>query len=414
MSSLTSRERVQIALNHEEPDRVPVDFGASRVTGIGAVAYRRLLRHLDRDEEVRVYDIKQQLADPSLDMITQLGGDVVQVHRLGPTTGMPFLAIDRWKPGFLTDGSPCQVPWAYEERRRDDAIEVVRHGETYAWRSAESYYFDVCWSLLARAKTTEDIDAFQWPDLWSVREEGYLRRRVTELYHHTDKALFAGLPTLVGSFLEISLLLFGFENFMTKLVLERELVEYWLDFKLAHDLAILERFLAVAGPYIQVIQMSDDFGAQNNLQISPSIYRAVFKPRQKKWIEFVKARTSAKIFLHCDGSVGEILPDFIEIGIDILNPLQTSAAGMDPMRIKKQYGRHLCFWGGGVDTQSTLPFGSLDDIRREIRERVRLLGRGGGYIFSPIHNIQPDIPPEKILAVYQEVANCGSYPFGDP
>lgn len=402
---MTSRERVRLALNHQPPDRVPVDFGASRITGISAIAYKNLLRHLDRKEDIRVYDLKQQLAEPSLEVINRLGGDVVQLSRLGPTTGMPFLEIDRWKGGRLTDGSPCIVPEAYfETQRPDGAIELRRNGELYAWRMPESFYFDVCYAPLAAAATPADIDAFVWPDPWSEREEQWLRREIQRLYHGTDKALFAGLPMFVCSFFELSLMLFGFENFMMKLPSERDLVEYWLDAKLAHDFAILDKFLAIAGPYLEAIQMNDDFGAQESLQLSPKLYRELFKPRQRKWIEFVKARTQAKVFIHCDGAIESILPDFIEIGIDVLNPLQTSARGMDPVLIKRKYGRDLAFWGGGVETQTTLPFGSVAEIKQQVRDRVRVLGESGGYVFATIHNIQPDIPPEKVLAVYDAVA----------
>jgi uroporphyrinogen decarboxylase len=411
MTTLTSRERVRLALNHEEPDRVPVDFGASRVTGIGAIAYAKLLRYLGREETIRVYDIKQQLALPSLEMIDCLGGDVVQVHRLGPTTALPFLEIDRWKPGTLTDGSPCLVPEAFEETREDGAeIAIKYQGQRAARRSPESLYFDVCWAPLANAQSPAEIDAFRWPDPWTPREEDFVRRQIQELHHGTDKALFAGLPLLVGSFFEISLVLFGFENFMMMLAGDRDLVEHWLDFKLAHDLEILGKFLAVTGPYLAAIQMCDDFGAQDSLQISPRIYREVFKPRQRKWIEFVKTRTNAKVFLHSDGAIAQILPDLIEIGVDILNPLQTSAAGMDARHIKAEYGRDLSFWGGGVDTQTTLPFGSVDDIKREARERLEILAPGGGFVFAPIHNIQPDISPEKVLAIYETAEVRGRYP----
>jgi uroporphyrinogen decarboxylase len=325
MSTITSRERVRLALNHHEPDRVPVDFGASRVTAISAIAYRNLLLHMGLKEEIRIYDIKQQLALPSLEVIKRLGGDVLQLQRLGPTSGMAFLAIDRWKPGLMTDGSPCLVPEACEEaERQSQEIQVVWNGEVYARRSPESLYYDVCWAPLAKAQTTTDIDHFVWPDPWTEREEKFVRQQLKAFYEGTDKALFAGLPMFVCSFFELSLVLFGFENFMLKLVEDRDLVEYWLDAKLAHDLAFLDRFLALAGPCIEAIQMNDDFGAQTALQISPRLYRELFKPRQRQWIEFVKARTRAKVFLHCDGAIAEILPDFIEIGIDVLNPLQTS------------------------------------------------------------------------------------------
>ncbi len=408
MGALTSRERVRMALNHEETDRVPVDIGASRVTGISAIAYRNLLDYLGLFENVRVYDVKQQLADPSLAVVERLGADVLGLHRLGPATGMPFLELDRWKPGRLTDGRPCLLPEACQEIAGPDGqFQVVWEGQTYARRAPESLYYEVCWTPLANAKTTADIDRFTWLDPWTEREENYVRNRVQEVCRATDKALFAGLSNLLGSFFEISLVLFGFDNFMMKLASERDLVEYWLDAKLAHDLPILDRFLAVAGPFIEAIQMNDDFGSQSALQISPRLYREIFKPRQRRWIEFVKARTRAKVFIHCDGAIGEILPDFIEIGIDALNPLQTSAKGMDPAQIKRRFGRDLAFWGGGVETQTTLPFGSVQDIRRQVRERVELLGPGGGSVFAAIHNIQADIPPQKILAVYETVRQCG-------
>ncbi|MGA3325182.1 MAG: uroporphyrinogen decarboxylase family protein [Terriglobia bacterium] len=409
MKSLTSRDRVIAALNHEKADRVPIDFGGSRVTGIAAVAYRRLLEHLGVPEDVHLYDLKQQLADPSLAMIERMGGDVVQLHRLAPTTGMPFLFVDCWKTGCMTDGAPCLVPEAYESRQlAEGVIEIIHQGEVIARRPTTGLYFDACHAPLANAETPADIDRFVFPDPWTQREEQYIKARVKQLYDGTDKAIFAGLPLMNCSFLEISLMLFGYERFMEHLVLNRELIEHWLSRMLENDIRILERFLVIAGPYIQTIQLNDDFGAQDSLQISPKIYREVFKPYQKKWIDFVKARTGAKVFIHCDGAIEAIIADFIEIGIDVLNPLQTTAKGMDPQRIKNLYGDRLSFWGGGVETQTTLPFGTIDDIRREVSQRIALLGKGGGYVFGTIHNIQPDIPPETILAVFDTARQCAA------
>lgn len=409
---MTSRERVRAALNHREADRVPVDFGGSRITGIGAIGYKNLLRHLGMEEPIYLYDNKQQLADPSLAVINRLGGDVVQLHRLGPSTGMPFLRLDRWKEAVLTDGTPCMVPEDFEtEIASNGMIHIVRNGEIYARRSKESFYFDVCYAPLANATSKVDIDAFVFPDAWSEREEAYLKERIQTLYHGTDKALLAGLPLMNCSFFEMSLTLFGFENFMMMLVDDQVLVEHWLNRMLEHDFEILEKFLAIAGPNIEAIQMNDDYGTQSALMVAPSLYRKIFKPAQKRWIEFVRKRTDAKIFIHCDGAIEEILPDFIEVGIDILNPLQTSARGMDPARIKAEYGKDISFWGGGVETQSTLPFGSIEEIRCEVRDRVKLLGKGGGYVFGTIHNIQPDIPPEKILAIFDTAAEHSSYPL---
>lgn len=401
-TSLTSRERVNRTLRRQSVDRVAIDFGGSRVTGIAAIAYKNLLGETGRKEDLRLYDLKQQLADPSLAMIDLMGGDVVQLQRLGPTTGMPFLKLDDWKAGQLTDGSPCLVPGAYDTRTLEDGtIEVLHDGSVAARRTPHSLYFDVCAAPLAGATAKADIDSFVWPDPWSDRESNFLRSEVQRLYHGTDKALFAGLPLMNCSFLEIGIVLFGYEQFMMNLVLEPELMEHWLDRMLEHDLEILGELLAIAGPYISVIQMNDDFGAQDALQVSPELYRKFFKPRQKQWVEFVKSRTDAKVFIHCDGAIEQILPDFIEIGIDVLNPLQTSAKGMDPGKIKRTYGQDLCFWGGGVETQTTLPFGSLDAIKKEVGERIELLGRNSGYVFATIHNIQADIPPEKILAIFE-------------
>jgi uroporphyrinogen decarboxylase len=402
MSSLTSRQRVWKALNHEETDKVPVDFGGSRVSGIAAIAYKNLLEHLEIEEEIQLYDIKQQLANPSLEMIDRLGGDVVQLNRLGPTTAMPFLRLDKWKKGKMTDGTDCLVPEDYDIVFQDDGIiEVIHEGEVFARRTAFSPYFDICAVPLQNAETKSDLDAYVFPDPWTEREEEFLKSEIDRLYHGTDKALFAGLPLMNCSFLEANAVLFGYETFMMNLVLKRDLMEHWLDRMLEHNLKILDSFLKVVGPYITAIQMNDDFGAQEALQVPPNMYREMFKPRQKKWIDYVKARTDAKIFIHCDGAVEPILPDFIEIGIDILNPLQTSAKGMEPEKIKKEYGKDLCFWGGGVETQSTLPFGTVDEVAKEVQGRLELLSKGGGYVFGTIHNILPDISPENILAVFE-------------
>jgi uroporphyrinogen decarboxylase len=324
---------------------------------------------------------------------------------------MPFLEIDRWKPGVMTDGAPCLVPAAYSPVTQPGGdIEIWQDGVRYARRSPDSMYFDPCFVPLAGAETSRDIDDFCWPDPWSDHEEQWLKSQVRRLFEETDKSLFAALPMYLCSFFEVGLTLFGYERFMENLLLRPELIEHWLDVKLDHDRRILEKFLSVVGPFIEVIQLNDDFGAQDSLQIPPSLYRSMFKPRQRKWIEFVKGRTKAKVFIHCDGAVEEILPDFIEIGIDILNPLQTSARNMDPEKIKRKYGKNLSFWGGGVDTQNTLPFGSIQEIRGEVQERMKVLGKGGGFVFGTIHNIQPDIPPEKIEAVFETAKKYGKYP----
>ncbi len=409
---MTSRDRIAAALNHEETDRVPIDFGGSRITGISAIAYKNLLQYLGKDEEIRLYDIKQQLAIPSVEMTRFMGGDVVHLTRLGPTTGMPFLQIDRWKNGKMTDGSPCLVPEAYDPVFLDDgSMEIHRDGEVLARRPEGSLYVDVIIAPLKDAETPEDIDAYTWPDPWTEREEEFISSEIERLYHGTDMALFAGMPVFDCSFFEIGQYHFGYENLLMNFYLKRDMMEYWMDKVLEHHLGTLDKFLKIAGPYISAIQMNDDFGAQDNLLIPPDLYRELIKPRQSKWIEFVKERSNARIFLHCDGTLRDIIDDLIEIGIDILNPLQTGAKDMDPELLKRRYGKNLSFWGGGIDTQKTLPFGSIDDIKKEVQERIRMLGRGGGYVFATIHNIQSDITPEKIIAVFETAVKNAKYPL---
>ncbi len=412
MGEMTGRERVAAPLNHEETDRIPIDFGGSRITGIASIAYKILLKYLGRDEDIQLYDIKQQLAYPSIEMARFMGGDVVQLTRLGPTTGMPFLMIDRWKEGALTDDSPCLVPEEYDPvSLKDGTVEIHRDGKPFARRPGGSLYFDVITAPLKDANTPEDIDAYTWPDPWTEREEAFLASEIERLYHGTDMAIFAGLPVYDCSFFEIGQTMFGFENLLMNFFLKRDMMEYWLDKVLEHHLETLEKFLQITGPYICAIQLNDDFGAQDNMLIPPDLYRELIKPRQQRWIEFVKERSEAKIFLHCDGAFSDILDDLIEIGVDILNPLQSGARDMEPEKLKRRYGKHLSFWGGGVDTQSTLPFASIDDIKNEVRERIRLLGKGGGYVFGTIHNIQSDISPEKIMTVFETAQKYGKFPI---
>jgi len=413
LSNLSSRERVAAALDHREADRVPIDVGGSRVSGISAIAYKNLLKMLGRSEEIRLYDIKQQLAMVSLKVAEILGSDVVQLTRLGPTTGMPFLKIDRWTEGSLTDGTPCLVPEGYEPVFKEDgSVEIMHEGSLFARRPAGSLYFDVITAPLKDAETPEDIDAYIWPDPWSEKETEFIKAEIDRLYHGTDKAVFAGLPLYDCSFLELGQTMFGFETLLINFMLKPEMMHHWLDRVLEHHLATLEKFLPLAGPYISAIQMNDDLGSQESLLIPPDTFRTFLKPRMAAWISYVRERCAAKIFFHCDGAIAEILDDLIEIGVEILNPLQTGARGMEPETLKKRYGENLSFWGGGADTQTTLPFGTVAEVRKEVENKIRIFGPGGGYVFATIHNIQADVSPEKIAAVFETARDTGTYPLG--
>lgn len=408
---MNSRERVLIALRHREPDMMPIDFGGSKISGIMAIVYNRLKRYLNfRGEKTKLYDIKQQLADPEPNLIELMGGDVIQLYRLRPTTGMDIRA-DRWKKGKLTDGEECMVPEEYnpvedEERK----MRIWKDDNLIASLPKRGIYFDNEYTPLAKASTYKDIDNYPWPEI-TEGESNFLRTRAKKLFYKTDFSILGALGTFGGSFFELGHVLFGYENFMVKLMTNRDLIEHFLDRLLENYLENAKKYLEIVGRYVDIVQLNDDFGAQESLLISPNVYREVFKPRQAKLIELIKNNSKVFVFFHSDGAIREIIPDLIEIGVDIINPVQTSAKEMDPKELKREFGKHITFWGGGIDTQTTLPFGSLEDIEKEVKERIEIFAPGGGYIFCPIHNIQADTSPEKIVAVFKTAKRMRKYPI---
>lgn len=408
---MNSRERVLTALNHKEPDMIPIDFGGSKISGIMAVAYNKLKKYLNfKGGETKLYDIKQQLVDPHPELIKLMGGDVIQLYRLKPTTGIG-MKVDRWKKGKLFDGEECLVPEEYYPvKGKNERLEIWEDGNLIAFLPKGAIYFENVYTPLAKASTYKDIDSYPWPEI-TEEESNFLRARAKKLFYETDFAILGALGTFGGSFFEIGHLLFGYENFLLKLITDRDLIEYFLDRLLENYLRNTKKYLEIVGKYVHIIQLNDDFGAQDSLLISPILYREVFKPRQAKLIEFIKKNNKAFIFLHSDGSIKEIIPDLIEIGVDIINPVQTSAKEMDPIKLKAEFGKYITFWGGGIDTQTTLPFGSLKNIEKEVKERIRIFAPGGGYVFCPIHNIQADIPPEKILTIFQTAKKIRKYPI---
>jgi len=401
---MTHRERVLTALDHKEPDRVPIDFGAMRSTGIMALAYNKLKRHLGISSSTRVYDLMQQLAEPDLQVLEYFDADVVQVHRLCPSFG---LRIDRWKEYRLADGFPVVVPEGFDPIKLPDGSEEIREGgRTIGRRPAAAPYFDRVNFPLAEAKSIEDIDRFQFGSM--TDEELTFIRRQAEHWRATDYAILAAFG---GNILEGGQFTFGWDRFMTLLALERDMVERFLDRLVESYLRDLDRFLPTVEGLVDIIQVGDDLGTQQGLQISPQMYREVIKPRQARIYGHIKKHSTARLFLHSCGSIVEILDDLIEIGVDILNPVQTSARGMDPVELKRRFGSRLVFWGGGCDTQRVLPRGSIEDVKRDVRDRIRIFAPGGGFVFTQIHNIQADIPPEKIVALYKTALEAGRYPI---
>jgi uroporphyrinogen decarboxylase len=406
---MTRRERVLAAIAHRETDRIPIDLGGMRSTGITAIAYGRLKRHLDMATgQTFVYDVVQQLAQPEPEILEFAGSDVLDRAWLRDPA--------EWKDWTLPDGSPAKIP-GYVNFEPLEGGWLVRdpHGDVIGAMPAGAFYLSqqvfpllgwngdpavldklpdlmakVTWSALPTAPFHKPLTAAHLAEI---------RLKARELYEKTDYAIMAGFG---GNLLEWGEYLCRFDQFLIDLAENRHKAEILLDKLVEMHLENLDNILDAVEGYVQIIQMGDDLGTQLATVISPKVYREVFKPRQKIIFERVRRRR-IHLFLHSCGSIVDILPDLIEAGVEILNPVQTSARGMDPGFLKREFGKHVTFWGGGCDTQHALPEASPDEVRRHVKERVGILAPGGGFVFCQVHNILPNVPPENIAAMYDAV-----------
>jgi len=398
---MNSRERVMAALEHREPDRVPVDLGGMFSTGIMAMEYNRLKEHLGiRGGRTRIYDLGQQLAEPEVSILEIVGADVLPVLIYEPK---------RWKRSRLPDGSPCEVPEWFNPEVLPDGSMALRDakGHIVSKMPKNGYYFDSIYHPLENAKEIEDLDGF---DFYTPVGEEVLRDlhdRARNMYYNTEYAL---MLNGAGSIYEAAQGLLGWDKFMVRLVRDPEFVMALLDKILDANIKMLEKILPAVRGYVQVVQVGDDLGAQGGPQISPRAYREIVKPRHKKLYRYIKEHINAHLFLHTCGSVYDFIPDFIDMGVDVLNPVQVSAKNMETRRLKEEFGDRIVFWGGGCDTQRVLPFGTPRDVDEEVRARISDLAPGGGFVFTQVHNIQVGVPPENIVAMYEAVRKYGRYP----
>jgi len=399
---MTSRERVLKTLRHEEPDKVPIDLGAMRSTGIMAIAYNKLKSYLKMKGGItRVYDIGQQLAEPELEILRRFQVDVVDLTN---TFGEPS---DAWQEWPLPDQSSGYVPKIFYPVRRGNEW-VIMDGDKVSSRMPEGcLYFESCNPPLEHAETKQDLDSARWYYL-TDDDLKLLEQRAKTLFHETDFAVMGGFG---GNILELGQGYRGWANFMMDLAINPGFAEDLMDKLVEVHLKNLEGYLQAVGQYIQVIQMGDDLGTQNATQLSPDMYREFIKPRHRKIYQYVKQHSDLYVFLHSCGSVYDLIPDLIDAGVDILNPVQTSAEKMDPARLKAEFGDQLTFWGGGVDTQHVLPDASPDEVASMVQDRIRIFAPGGGFVFTPVHNIQANVPPENIVAAYDAAIQWRNYPI---
>ena len=411
---MESRERVEQALNHEEPDRVPLDLGGSAVTGMHVSTVYKLRQAMKLDPPgtpVKIPEPFQMLGEIAPDLQETLGVDVVGL--ISPRTMFGY-EYDEWKPWTTFDGTPVLVPIYFNtEPNPDGSIPMYAKGDKNtspsAWMPKDGHYFDATdrqetldWKNLDLEDNIEEFAPISNDDL------NYFGEQASKLYS-TGKAILANFGGT--SFGDIALIpgldmgypkgVRGVKEWYMCHVRRPDLIKQIFEHQMEIAIENLGKIYCKVGDRVTAVFITGtDFGTQRKPIMSVPSFRKLYKPFHAKVNEWVHENTSWKTFIHSCGSVEALIPEFIDSGFDILNPVQTSAANMDAQELKDKYGDRITFWGGGVDTQSTLPFGTPEQVERQIRERMRIFGENGGFVFNTIHNVQPKIPVENVLAMY--------------
>ncbi|MBN2507000.1 MAG: methyltransferase [Verrucomicrobia bacterium] len=414
---MTSRERLAATLNHEEPDCLCVDFGAGFQTGMGVGTVHRLREAVlgVSAHRVKVIESYQMLGEIDEPLRVALGLDVVGVH--GPGTMFGF-NNEGWKPFTLFDGTPVLVPGQFNVTPAEDGGWLMYpEGDTTVppsgWMPNGSYFFDSTRRQEPLDEAALDpADNFEEFTVITPAEVEHFARVARHWHDTTNYGLYLTLPGT--AFGDIALVpapwlrhprgIRGVEEWYMATVTNRDYILKIFEHQLQSALRNIDLLAEAVGPRVQVAFVSGtDFGTQTGQFCSVSTYRALYKPFHKAVNDRIHERTPWKTFIHSCGAVAPFIPEFIDAGFDVLNPVQCSAAGMDPRTLKREFGRHLVFWGGGVDTQKTLPFGTPDEVYREVRERIDIFAEGGGYVFNSIHNVQGSVPISNLLAMFRAV-----------
>ena len=409
---MTSRERVLATIRHQEPDRVPIDMGATPSSGISAIAYGRLKKHLGiRGGRTRVYDVVQQLAQPEEEILDRCGIAVVDL-------GRTFDVNDAdWYDVKLFDGSAAQYPtWFHPVAASDGGWRAhAPDGTEIATQLKNMNFFDqTCFPWLddyppdMGTALPAAMSQVHWAALahspWDhVGDDGFweaLRANTLALRESTDRAIMV----VVGcNLFEWGTFLRRMDNFLMDLVAEPEQVEELLESLMEIHLGTLEKVCKAVGDIADVCRFGDDLGTDTGPFMAPATYRQLFKKHHTRLCEYVHQHSSMHTFLHSCGSIHALLPDLIEAGFDVINPVQTACRDMDPARLKREFGSDITFWGGGADTRAVLNHGTPGAVREDVLERLRIFAPGGGFVFNTIHNILPDVPPENIAAMFAAV-----------
>ena len=408
---MTSRERILAAISHREPDKVPVDLGATPSSGISALAYHRLKQHLGlRGGATRIYDVVQQLAQPEDDILDRFQIDVVDLGRTFNTRETDWLPIE------LADGSSAKYPaWFRPQPTGDGGWKVFApDGTEIAVMLKDMPFFDqscfpyldgypadyrdlpaamakVHWAALAHSPW----DHASEPDFWTQ-----MRQNALELRQRSDRAI---MVVCGCNLFEWGTFLRRMDNFLMDLAAEPGQVERLLDALMEQHLATLGRVCRAVGDVVDLVRFGDDLGTVSGAFMSVKTYRQLFKPRHRALCDFVRQNSRMHTFLHSCGSIHQYLPDLIDAGLEIINPVQTTCFRMEPAELKREFGRDITFWGGGCDTRTVLNRATPAEVAEHVKRRLAIFAPGGGFVFNTVHNILPDVPPENVVAMYAAV-----------
>jgi len=373
-ASTTHKERVLRALSHSEADRVPFDLGGINNTTMHVEVEKRLCKHLSLPlQESRIGARDQQIVIPCEDLLRYFDVDTRSIY--------------------------------LKECREWEFRDGIYYDQFGIGRRYDNFYYTMCSHPLQKADSIEEIDAYELPDpLSPKRLDGLVEE--AKIYHKEYFTILEGLREVLFG---LPSWIRGMEKFYMDLLLNPVFADRLLEKILSWELQMLKYILDRLHPYLDMVKIADDLGTQQSLLISPDVYREFIKPRHKRLISFIKNEYGLPVLLHSCGAVRPLIPDFIEIGVDALNPVQITAAGMDRKSLKEEFGSAICFWGGGIDTQKILPKGTKKEIMEDVKEALDIFKQGGGYVFSQIHNIQPDVPVENIVIMYEAFNEYATY-----
>jgi len=400
---MTPRERVLTALAHREPDRVPIDLGGTESSGMTAVAYMNLCGHLGIKDLPRIYDVAQQISHIS---------DHVRRRFSIDTAPLAFEPAE-WAGDTASDGRPVLSPSLWRPQLDSEGARVVKDpaGRVVARMPRGGFYYDTVYAPLAAVSTPEELSRFKHVfdefDKPAIMNEGWdsMAERARSLHGHTGCCVVANLCLHV---LAGGQVLRGFENFMVDLVSDQPMAFAVMEHLLDAYFPRIDTFAERMAEHVDVVLVNDDLGTQAGPMLSPDTYRNTVKRFHARLYSYVKKRFGKPLLMHSCGSIYKLIPDLIDIGVDAINPVQVSAADMDSAKLKKEFGDSLAFWGGGCDTQSVLGRGTPAEVRAEVKRRIEDLAQGGGFVFTQVHNIQPDVPPENVVAMLDAALEYGA------